>query len=303
MASSSTAVTAAEAAFSAALVRMKAAAATDDLLEKRAAATNLTAAKRMVDKAVGRKKSKARKRSTALSDVVGDQAAGTLAGSVNGVNTKFVAPARLPGFGSPEYWASQPPNSAWAHYPLPRELPLGPASSPGGMQFTASFAVENRDEAVAFWEEWGFVVFHDVLTVDECDATVSEIWNSLEADYPGVKRNDPTSHDLLPVDRYGLATEQAVFTPQLVMNRQNPRIYDAIDAVTPGWDGDSTKNSIVVSADRWCYYPPSLNQPQRQTNNPGAHLDICPWEYLPRNEKTARNRDPEAEIDNLRYEG
>jgi hypothetical protein len=41
-------------------------------------------------------------------------------------------------------------------------------------------------------------------------------------------------------------------------------------------------NSIVVSQDRWCYYPPSLDQPQRQTNNPGAHLDICPWQYLPR---------------------
>ena len=171
---------------------------------------------------------------------------------------------------------------------------------------------------------------------------------------------------MLPVDRYGLASEQALFTPQLIRNRQAPKLYAAFDAIAPKWPGhehegplfihhppdlDTTcaiggattftpptipiptptptptptdpnlsdpgtkpgpdkaasvlpstapppgPNSIVVSQDRWCHYPPSLGAPERQTNNPGAHLDICPWQYLPR---TDRRHEPDTDIDNLR---
>jgi hypothetical protein len=54
---------------------------------------------------------------------------------------------------------------------------------------------------MAFWDEWGFVVFHAVLPLSECAATVDEIWRTLETDYPGVTRADSASHDLLPVGR------------------------------------------------------------------------------------------------------
>ena len=38
--------------------------------------------------------------------------------------------------------------------------------------------------------------------------------------------------------------------------------------------------SIVVSNDRWCVYPPALGKPNRKTDNPPVHLDICPWTYV-----------------------
>jgi len=35
--------------------------------------------------------------------------------------------------------------------------------------------------------------------------------------------------------RYGLPDEQAVFTPQIVKNRQSPNVYAALDCITPKW--------------------------------------------------------------------
>jgi hypothetical protein len=59
-----------------------------------------------------------------------------------------------------------------------------------------------------------------------------------------------------------------------------------------------------VSLDLLCYDPPAACpggevDPARQTNNPGAHLDICPWSYLPR---PGRRRDPDCDADEFRYE-
>ena len=139
---------------------------------------------------------------------------------------------------------------------------------------------------------------------------------------------DCKRYHLLPRERYGLADEQSVFSKQIVLNRQSPRLYAALDAIVPrhtqrladgknhpgraGGSGSAkagnhddkkgtpqalllvpvsgprvddtipTPNSVVVSQDRWCLYPPSLGRADRKTLNPGAHLDICPWAYLPR---------------------
>ena len=212
---------------------------------------------------------------------------------------------------------------AWAFYPLPQEIPRD-IDDP---RWAHSFAVEERKEAQRFWEHWGFVVFRDVLTSDACRATEAEIWATLEQRIPGLSRDLPETYQLLPSKRYGLPDEQAIFTPQIVRNRQSPRLYAALDAVTPQLphtaaatggaadnDNDDVSNfnadgslptepgphSIVVSQDRWCLYPPSLGQPDRQTGNPGAHLDICPWAYLPR---AGRRQDPESDIEALRYDG
>ena len=111
-----------------------------------------------------------------------------------------------------------------------------------------SFAVEDGEGARRFWDEWGFVIFHGVLSADECEATVAEIWSTLEADHIGLSRSDASTHDLLPTDRYGLAKEQAMFTPQLVRNRMSPRLYACLDAICPPWPGHC-RGEVVDPAD------------------------------------------------------
>jgi thiol-disulfide isomerase/thioredoxin len=224
-------------------------------------------------------------------------------------NQAVPKPARLPGFGSDEYWAAQPPPPAWSHYPPPLDIPENADGT------TQSFSVGDPSGA-SFFHEWGFVVYHDVLSPSDCTATISEIWDQIETTHPTVSRTDIQSYDDLPVQRYGLPDEQAIFSPQIVRNRQNRKVYEAIDSVTPRWVGHedapavpptttagvastATANSLVMSADRWCLYPPSLGHPSRQTNNPGAHIDVCPWSYLPRPD---RRFDSDSDLNSFTYE-
>ena len=82
----------------------------------------------------------------------------------------------------------------------------------------------------------------------------------LEERTPGLRRTDPATHSSLPSKRYGLPDDQAIFTRQLVANRQSRRLYAALDCVTPSWPGCGPSlpesqapgpNSVLVSHDRW----------------------------------------------------
>ena len=73
----------------------------------------------------------------------------------------------------------------------------------GGRQGVEEQQEEGRPGAAAraFFNEWGFVIFRDVLTADECIATEREIWESLEAKTAGLVRDDPSTHGLLSSKR------------------------------------------------------------------------------------------------------
>lgn len=102
--------------------------------------------------------------------------------------------------------APLPPNPAWAYYPAPvAEVPREANDS----RFTHSFDLTHNEgrsaddieaEAKAardFFEEWGFVVFANVLSPQECSDTLSEIWATLEERTPGLNRNDAGTYALL----------------------------------------------------------------------------------------------------------
>ena len=81
----------------------------------------------------------------------------------------------------------------------------------------------------------------------------------LEEKTPGLHRADPATHDQLSSKRYGLPDDQAIFTKQLVANRQSRRLYAALDCITPPWSGYGSSvpeteapgpNSVLVSHDR-----------------------------------------------------
>jgi hypothetical protein len=115
-----TSVAAAETAYQAALAQLKAAAAEGSLFELQQARTELTAAKKTLNATKGRRK-KTKGTVGASSEDRGRLAGG---GSSSNASAPLPLPARLPGFGSPGYWAAQPDNPAWEHYPAPQELPM-----------------------------------------------------------------------------------------------------------------------------------------------------------------------------------
>ena len=176
----------AEAAYADALGRIKAAAAKAAAGE---AADPAAVQKARLDLAAAKKRLGKKKKGRPT------ERPGTSPPSSRAVGSAPHQPARLPGFGSQEYWDAQPDNPAWQHYPAPRTIPTEAAPTAAGADgggrpagdagVTKSFAVEDRVGAQRFWEEWGFVIFHDVLTEEECGATVSEMWTTLEGDHPG----------------------------------------------------------------------------------------------------------------------
>ena len=201
-------------------------------------------------------------------------------------------------------------------FPPPR---VRTAVNTEGAEGGADTAVHDDDDAAAmvFFRRYGFVVYRDVLSKDECASTRAEIWNHLERvqfpPTPGasrcLSRHDRTTWDLMDnVATYGLAPDPAVFTRQLVRNRQNPRvlaclaavlrretIYDSPTASTsehscvPSELTPACLREVIVSQDRWCVYRPTVNVPvgsgdgttdkPEWRTRPNVHLDLHPWNF------------------------
>ena len=183
--------------------------------------------------------------------------------------------------------------AAWqAAYPPASDVPLdadGYARSfpcpgaPGDADGTAA-------EARAFYARWSYVVFRDAVSAEDCAASRAEIWDALERDAPAVRRDDPRTWELLSSATYGLAPEPAVFTRQLLANRQAPRVVAALAALL-GADvapGAPRRAGMLVSHDRWCFYRPTVagallaeDRPEWRTRE-NLHLDLHPWAYRER---------------------
>ena len=166
-------------------------------------------------------------------------------------------------------------------------------------------AREDDAAALAFFRRYGFVVYRDVLTREECAATRAEIWDYLErVQFPpapgasrALSRHDVTTWDLMDnKDTYGLAPEPSVFTRQCVRNRQNPRVVACLAKVlTREYDddvvgGDATGDpspsdaaplreealrEVIVSQDRWCVYRPTVNVRTRRDDVNGGGDDTA----------------------------
>ena len=147
-------------------------------------------------------------------------------------------------------------------------------------------------DAIAHWRRYGFVVFRDVLTREECAATRDEIWDYLEATHrhrgAALSRDDANTWHALSSDTYGLAPEPSVFTPRCVMNRQNPKVIACLAAALSSFpDGDAgdgggddadaarvsvSPRDVIVSQDRWCLYRPTRGLSLRR--RPSADDDV-----------------------------
>ena len=168
-------------------------------------------------------------------------------------------------------------NPSYGAYPPPTDIPLSQSDS----DFTLSFCISDEANAKAFFDDWGFVVFDDVLSSAQCARTVTEI-----CELQNLNVDDPKTWSS---NRYGLPDDPAIFSEQILSNRQEPALFAAISNIL------GTEN-ILVSHDRYCVYPPTHNETSNKTENPPLHLDICPWSY------SGKRSDPENDAERLDYE-
>ncbi|CAK9077140.1 unnamed protein product [Durusdinium trenchii] len=173
----------------------------------------------------------------------------------------------------------------WLAYPPRMDIPRDVRDP----NFAVAFSVEDVEAAQSWMAKYGFVIFRDVISEEDCRATRNEIWSYLESKVPGFRRDDPETWRVLSetntgryYDAYGLPPDPVIVTRQLVRNRQNCNVIRAFKNIL----GDG----ILVSQDRWCLYRATQRGGVPTRNN--LHLDLHPWRYL----------DGNTQIEDLRYE-
>ena len=68
-------------------------------------------------------------------------------------------------------------NTYWPLKDKKWNIPIVPRDDEG---FTQSFSVDQSQEILKFFDDYGFVVVNDVITKEETSKTILEIWNELE---------------------------------------------------------------------------------------------------------------------------
>jgi len=128
----------------------------------------------------------------------------------------------------------------------------------------------------------------DVLSGQECQDTVDDMWGLLERT-PQFQRNDPSTWDYWTEDgmaKHGMPSRPPVFSKPALRNRQNPNVH-AVFSTILGTD------DLLVNHDRYGLFRPTKNVqfsdgardvPKWKTSL-NLHLDMDPWGFMGRNNK------------------
>lgn len=137
--------------------------------------------------------------------------------------------------------------------------PKVPLDSDG---FVQSFTVDQVKESQKFFDFYGFVVYRDVLTKEEVDLTVNEIWEHLRVSAQSLfTEEEDLPHPEKPhtwfknwcTSKQGIPQDLALGR-QCWMNRQNPNVYKAFCSIL------ETKE-LYSSVDRFGILRPTKSVP------------------------------------------
>ena len=94
--------------------------------------------------------------------------------------------------------------------------------------FIVSFRVDQEEELAEFFAKHGAVVVANVLSDDECRASVDEVWRFLQEMFnPAIERDRPESWSSFwpGLSQMGILANERWLSTQACNNRQNPKIY------------------------------------------------------------------------------
>lgn len=140
-------------------------------------------------------------------------------------------------------------------------------------------------ELLEFFDTFGFVVFRDVCSDDECESLKSDMWGFIEETSPGFSRHDDSTWDRWKGQSYGMPQMDPIFTKEFLRMRQGDKmngcfraLFDAASGggaeeketeedASPSINVDKQKftnkksppqncypNDLIVSHDRWLLY-------------------------------------------------
>ena len=118
------------------------------------------------------------------------------------------------------------------------EVPLGAEIPLDADGFCLSFAATDKVGIQGFLKDYGFVIVQDALTTAECDATLQELWRmGAGEDGVPVDPDQPQTWNRLfdagknPIQWQAVFGKTNLMSPQLLENRQSPRVHQAYAAI------------------------------------------------------------------------
>eukprot|EP00339_Tiarina_fusa_P027695 CAMPEP_0117040964 /NCGR_PEP_ID=MMETSP0472-20121206/28636_1 /TAXON_ID=693140 ORGANISM="Tiarina fusus, Strain LIS" /NCGR_SAMPLE_ID=MMETSP0472 /ASSEMBLY_ACC=CAM_ASM_000603 /LENGTH=329 /DNA_ID=CAMNT_0004751843 /DNA_START=1 /DNA_END=987 /DNA_ORIENTATION=+ len=159
-------------------------------------------------------------------------------------------------------------------------------------RFSESFAIDQEAEIKEFFNEYGVVVIRDVLTSEECQATVQDIIRILE-DNSGFRYNDPSTWNSWPangIERYGQAQREPYMTKHFMENRQNPNVLRPFSYLY-----NTPMENLIINQDRGAMFRPATASKSYKTK-PNLHLDLDPWGFLKKDNSSVMKN-----LNQLRY--
>ena len=174
------------------------------------------------------------------------------------------------------------PAPAFKKYIYHRNLDFDIPKDADNPRFTQSFSIHNSNSfaasnwnsaALSFFENYGFVVFRDVFSSEDCESTREAMWDIIESSSPGLRRDKCSTWGAYKSSgKYGLSMRGPCFHPSIVNNRQNPKLAMILRLLI----GDP---NILVSHDRFTIYRATevLGGEQLATGPKNLHLDLNPW--------------------------
>ena len=146
--------------------------------------------------------------------------------------------------------------------------------------------IDNTDlhtEIINFFNEYGYIVFSNVLKSDQIIKTKNAMWEIIEKMNPGFQHDDiNTWHNYKSAGKYGLSMRGPCFHPILVENRQNILLAKIFSLLI-----NIPLDDVMVSHDRYTIYRATLNniidnitdKNKFKTGDKNIHLDMNPWWY------------------------
>eukprot|EP01113_Clastostelium_recurvatum_P019805 TRINITY_DN2342_c0_g1_i2.p1 TRINITY_DN2342_c0_g1~~TRINITY_DN2342_c0_g1_i2.p1 ORF type:complete len:419 (+),score=87.60 TRINITY_DN2342_c0_g1_i2:59-1258(+) len=211
-------------------------------------------------------------------------------------------------------------------YEVPRD-PIDPS-------FVLSHAVDDAKGILSFFNQFGFVVVRDVLSKEDCEATIEDIWQYIESrgfspvaappSVAPVSRHDPSTwiNRAWPaMYNEGIVGTPPVFTARALQNRQNENLHRVASTLFG-------RNDLLISQDRYGFFrptkaykptkdkggddssasslpedDPSLSIYRLKEDHPewatarNLHLDMNPWVYV----RSPDDSQSQRELATLRY--
>ncbi len=142
---------------------------------------------------------------------------------------------------------------------------------------------EIHTEIINFFNEYGYIVFSNVLKSDQIMKTKNAMWEIIEKMNPGFQHDDiNTWHNYKSAGKYGLSMRGPCFHPVLVDNRQNVLLAKIFSLLI-----NIPLDDVMVSHDRYTVYRATLNnindniadKNKFKTGDKNIHLDMNPWWY------------------------